>query len=116
MGFGANKTLVEVNKAGAFGGNYFRNIYYSVAGKRYKNHGKNFDQLKDIDRNFYCSDSYDISVNIYGVKCGTSPGFWENKGCINDIDPYGWFQWYFRYWLVGDRRMMKDKLINRKKL
>ena len=41
MGFGANKTPVEVIRAGAFGGTYFRNIYYSVAGKRYKNHGKN---------------------------------------------------------------------------
>ena len=25
--------------------------------------------------------------------------FSENKGCINKIDTYGWFQWYFRYWL-----------------
>ena len=25
--------------------------------------------------------------------------FWENKRWINKIDPYGWFQWYFRYWL-----------------
>ena len=25
--------------------------------------------------------------------------FWENEGWINKIDPYGWFQWYFRYWL-----------------
>ena len=22
---------------------------------------------------------------------------WENNGWINEIDPYGWFQWYFRY-------------------
>ena len=22
-----------------------------------------------------------------------------NKGCINKQDPYGWFQWCFRYWL-----------------
>ena len=27
------------------------------------------------------------------------PRFSETKGCINEIDPYGWFQWYFRYWL-----------------
>ena len=20
------------------------------------------------------------------------------KGWINEIDPYAWFQWYFRYW------------------
>ena len=38
-------------------------------------------------------------MNKYGVKYGTSLRFWENKGWINKIDPYGWFQWYFRYWL-----------------
>ena len=25
--------------------------------------------------------------------------FWENKGWISSIDPYGWFQWYCRYYL-----------------
>ena len=59
---------------------------------------KEFDQLKDIDQKFYCSDYY-VSVNKYSVKCGTLLRFWENKGCINEVDPYGWFQWYFRYWL-----------------
>ena len=37
-------------------------------------------------------------MNKCGVKCGTSLRFLENKGWINKIDPYGWFQWYFRYW------------------
>ena len=30
---------------------------------------------------------------------GTSLRFWESKGWINKIHPYGWFQGYFRYWL-----------------
>ena len=30
-----------------------------------------------------------------------------NKGCINKINPYGWFQWCFRYWL--DRRWEDDE-------
>ena len=65
---------------GAFGGTYLRDIYSRVTGKWYKNSWKEFDQLKHIDHNFYCSDYYDISANKYGVNCGTSLRFWENKG------------------------------------
>ena len=36
-------------------------------------------------------------------KCKVKTGTWlrvlESKGWINEIDPYGWFQWYFRYFL-----------------
>ena len=103
MDFGPNKTPVEVIKEGAFGGTYFRDIYSNVNEKWYKE----FNQLKSIDQKNYCSDYYDVSVNKYGVKCGTSLRFWENKGWINKIDPYGWFQWHFRYWL--GRRSEDDK-------
>ena len=58
-------------------------------------------------------------VNKYGVICGTSLRFWENKSWINKINPYSWFQWYFRYWLgrrsKDDKRQINrsEKIVNR---
>ena len=98
MDFGANKTTVEVIKEGAFGGTYFRDIYFGVNEKWYRKSRKESDELRDIDQKYYCSDYY-VSVKKYGVKCGTSLRFCEDNGWINSIDPDRWFQWYFRYWL-----------------
>ena len=108
MEFQANKTPIEVIIEGAFGCTDFRDIYSGINEKWHKNSWKEFDQLKNIDQKYY----YDVSVNKYGVKCGTSLRFWENKGWINEIDPYGFFQWYFRYWL-GRRSKDDERQINR---
>ena len=56
MGFGVNKTSIEVIKEDAFRGTYFRDIYSNVNGKWYKKSWKGFDQLKNIDQKYYCSD------------------------------------------------------------
>ena len=75
---------------------------------------KEFDQLKDIDQKYNWSDYYD--VNKYGIKCGTSLRFQENKGWINKIDPYGWFSGVLYTGQVEDQKTMKGKLIDGKEL
>ena len=63
MDFGTNKTPVEVIKDGAFKGTYFRDIYSGVNGKWYRKSQKEFNELKNIDQNYYCSNCYDAGVN-----------------------------------------------------
>ena len=87
MDFGVNKTAAEVIKEGAFGV-----IYSGVNDKSYRKPWTEFSDLKNIDQKYYCSNNYDVSVSKYGVKCGKSLRFWENKRWINPINPYGWFQ------------------------
>ena len=84
-----------------------RYIFSCVNGKWYRKSWKEFDELKNIDWNYYYSNYYNINVNKCKVNCGTSMRFWKNKDRIDSIDPYGWFQWYFRYWL--NRRSLDDK-------
>ena len=113
MEFRPNASPIEVIKKGAFGGTYFRDIFSCVNDRWYKDSWKEFKGLKGIDKKHYCSDFYDVNLNCYGVKVGTSLRFWEKKGWINEIDPYGWFQWYY----LGRRvKMIKDKLKDGEKL
>ena len=72
MDVGANKAPVEVIKEGAFRGICFRDIYSGVNSKWYRKSWKEFDELKSIGQGHYCSNYYNVNVNRYGVKCGTS--------------------------------------------
>ena len=109
MGFKPNKTPAEIIKESSFGGNYFRDIYYGVNGKFYKNSWQEFKELGGIDKKYYASHFYDVGLNKYGVKCGTSLKFWKSKGWINKNDPYRWLQWYLR-----DLKMIKGRLADGK--
>lgn len=110
--FTPNLTPKQVFKMGAFGGTYFRPIYSSVTGKKYtsyaaiKEYPKSWFQGIDIDT-MVISPTYDKKVNKYGVKCGSSLEDWEKSNWIIKQDPYGWFQWYCRFY--RGRRTDDDK-------
>ena len=61
MDFGTNKTSVEIIKEGSFGGTFFRDIYSNVNGKFYKDSWKEFKELKNVDRKYYCPHYYDVN-------------------------------------------------------
>ena len=96
MSFSPNKTPIEIIKEGTFGGTYFRDIYSGIHEKWFKNSWKKFNQLECIHVHFFAADYYDVNVNKYEVKTGTSLRYWESKGRICAVYPYGWFQLVFQ--------------------
>ena len=79
MEFRPNISPKDVIKKGAFGGTYFRDIYSEVNNKWYKYSWKEFEEIKDIEKKYYCSDFCDVDLNYYGVEVGISLRFWESK-------------------------------------
>ena len=101
--FKPNLTPKKILQMGSFGGTYYRDIYSSVTDKHYK--GK--EVIKEFPKSWFTgldidkmviSQDYDKNVNKYGVKCGSSLEDWENSGWMHEQDPYGWFQWYCRFY------------------
>ena len=62
---------IKIIEEGSFGGTYFRDIYSNVNGTWYINSWKEFKDLKNINRKYYSSSFYDVSLKQYGVKCST---------------------------------------------
>ena len=132
--FKPNLTPKEVFAKGAFGGTYFRPIYSSITKKHYKSK----DVIKEYPKSWFkgidiekmvTSSKYDKNVNKYGVKCGSDLKDWEKSGWMHKQDPYGWFQWYCRFYmgrrtddderqikrwlaLAGPKGRFKNRLIN----
>ena len=105
--FGPNLTPQQIFKFGSFGGTYFRPIYSSVINTSLRNQHKEFDFLNPIPKKLLINKTYQTDVNSYGVRVGTSLEFWESKGWITKFDPYGWAQWYCRFY--SGRRCEDDE-------
>lgn len=99
--FTPDLTPKEVFQMGAFGGTYFRKIKSGITEKVYEDAWKEFPKSwftgLDISTQVASPDC-DKKLNKYKVKSGSSLEFWEKKGWIREQDPFGWFQWYCRFY------------------
>lgn len=107
--FRPNLTPREMFKLGSFGGTYWRPIYSGVTKRHYKNQHKEFPKSwwSGIPESKLSSSQCNKGRNKYGVNSGTSLKYWESKKWIKAQDPYGWVQWYCRFYL--GRRTPDDK-------
>ena len=112
--FTPNLTPREIFLLGSFGGTYWRPIFSSVTGKSYMDQWKEFPFLIDIDPNLMSLpwSKYDKDINRFKVKVGTTLEYWEKKGWIHPQDPYGWVQWYCRFYM-GRRSLDDERQIKR---
>jgi hypothetical protein len=86
-----------------------------VTGESYSDEWKEFpsDWFEGLNiQKQITSVKYNTGVNKYKENCGGDLEMWESSGWITHIDPYGWFQWYCRFYL-GRRCSDDDRQISR---
>ncbi len=88
----------EMLELGIFDGSYFFDIPDDLPKKWFKN--AKLSKFKDP------------SVNFFGISASQPWKVWQDKGWIHPDDPYGWFQWYCRYYL-GRRHPDDERQIKR---
>jgi hypothetical protein len=100
--FQPNLTPKEIIQAGSFGGCYFKQITSAVTGQTYSDAWRVFpsDWFEGLNiSEQVASPTYNKEVNTYKVSCGSSVQQWEESGWVTEADPYGWLQWYCRFYL-----------------
>ena len=105
--FTPNLSPNDVIEQGAFGGTYYRPIFSGVTKQNYKDQWMEFKWSKKVTPEKLYQTTCEQSLNKFKVKSGTSLVFWEEKGWIKPQDPYGWFQWYCRFF--NGRRSPDDE-------
>jgi hypothetical protein len=105
--FTPNVTPDEMFDLGVFGGTYWRPIYSNTTKKHLKDEHLEFSWPESVPESKLTSVRCDPHLNYYGVTAGSSLEQWEDKKWINEIDPYGWVQWYCRFY--SGRRSDDDK-------
>jgi hypothetical protein len=87
----------EMLKLGVFGGHYME----PEAWKEFPREWLEGVKLSS-------SGEKEKQLNFFKVRASQSLEVWQEKGWIYENDPYGWFQWYCRYWM-GRRLSEEDE-------
>ena len=104
--FTPNLTPIEIFELGSFGGTYWRQIKSSITNKKYENVHKKYPEewwknIKD-DKLTNKWDNYNVKVNKYNVKVGSTLEEWEENKWITENHHYGWVHWYCDFY-IGKR-------------
>jgi|TARA_Y100000590_G_scaffold458168_1_gene612279 hypothetical protein len=111
--FRPNLSPREMFLEGSFGGTYWKPIFSSVTGENLAcQHLEFAEWWGGIPDENLVSEKYAKKRNRYGVRSGTDLAMWESKGWIREQDPYGWVQWYCRFF-SGRRSPDDDRQIKR---
>ena len=114
--FKPNLSPRQIFKLGSFGGTYWRPIYSSITKKKYKNQHEKYPESwwEGIDENKLVRkwEDYDVNINKYKVRVGTTLEFWESKKWITEHNPYGWVQWYCDFY-KGKRGSDDERQVKR---
>ena len=95
---------------GAFGGSYFGLPIEDYTNFEYQ---QLFDfHFSDLDISLYLGEKYKPKTNKHKVKSGMPYQYWKEKNWIHEDDPYGWFEWYCKFFM-GRRHTDDDRQIRR---
>jgi hypothetical protein len=97
-------TPSEIIQRGAFGGTYFGIPIEEYTDFDYESI---FKMFKGIDTEMYLGEKYNRKLNRFGVKAGMPYEYWKEMGWMHEDDPYGWFEWYCKFY--SGRRHQDDK-------
>ena len=107
--FYPNLTPKEVLQAGAFGGSYFG--VEDLEGD-YDYQSLFAETLEGVDPHLYLGEKYKPRMNRFKIRSGMDYAYWKEMGWMHEDDPYGWFEWYLKYY-NGRRHSDDDRQIRR---
>lgn len=110
--FTPNVTPVEMFRMGVFGGTYWRKINSGVINRSLSEQHKEFPEIAALPDALLTRSVCAPKINYYGVRAGSSLKEWEDAGWIVPQDPYGWVQWYTRFY-YGRRSPDDERQIDR---